>query len=81
MAEGRLVREGRVADLVSVSDQTEVVIRNATPDLLDEIREAVGRRAGAGVGLVSVGHPNTTLERVFLEATSGAGDGGASGGR
>jgi len=63
---GKMVREGSLAELTKVEDQTEVVLRNASPELLAAM-EALAARHGAQ--WVSAGHPRTTLERLFLETT------------
>ncbi|NIP97147.1 MAG: ABC transporter ATP-binding protein [Akkermansiaceae bacterium] len=65
--QGRLVKEGRLDQLISIEDQTEVVLRNARPELLERIRELAG--AEEGVEWVRSGHPRTTLERLFLRET------------
>lgn len=65
--QGRLVKEGRLDQLISIEDQTEVVLRNATPELLGRIRKLAG--AEEGVEWVRSGHPRTTLERLFLHET------------
>ncbi len=65
--QGRLVKEGRLEDLISIEDQTEVVLRNATPELLKCIRELA--EGEEGVDWVRSGHPRTTLERLFLRET------------
>ena len=64
---GKLVREGRLEDLVSIEDQTEVVLRNAPPELLERMRAMVGESEGAE--WVREGRPRTTLEKLFLEET------------
>ncbi|MEZ5386739.1 MAG: ABC transporter ATP-binding protein [Prosthecobacter sp.] len=68
MAHGRMVREGRLEDLIAVENQTEMVLENASPELLAKIEALVKQEAGAAKILHS-GHPRTTLERLFLEAT------------
>jgi len=67
MAHGRMMREGRVEDLIAVEHETELVLADASPDLLAEIRSLVENSGSAK--LVRSGHPRTTLERLFLEAT------------
>lgn len=69
MAHGRMVREGRLEDLIAVENQTEMVLENATPELLAKIRELVVKE-GCGSKILHSGHPRTTLERLFLEATN-----------
>lgn len=68
MANGRMMREGRVEDLIAVENQTELILENATPELVASIRELVARQ-GRGAAVISAGNPRTTLERLFLEAT------------
>ena len=64
---GALVKEGRLEELIAIEDQTEIVLRNATPDLLEKIRELADHEEG--VELVRSGNPRTTLERLFLRET------------
>jgi ABC-2 type transport system ATP-binding protein len=66
MAHGRMVREGRLDDLIAVENETELVLADVTPDLLAEIRALAESK---GAKLVRSGHSRTTLERLFLEAT------------
>lgn len=65
---GKLVREGRLDDLISIEDQTELILRHTSPELQAKLM-ALAKAEGAEV--VSVGRPRTTLERLFLEATDG----------
>jgi len=69
MAHGRMVREGRLDELIAVENQTEMVLENASPDLLAKI-DALIKAEGGGTRLLRSGHPRTTLERLFLEATN-----------
>jgi ABC-2 type transport system ATP-binding protein len=64
--QGVLVREGRLGDLISIENQTELILENATPQLLAEIQAAVGRSKGRVIGQR---RPQTTLERYFLDVT------------
>ena len=64
---GALVKEGRLEDLIAIEDQTEIILRNATPGLLDRIHDLAHREED--VELVRSGHPRTTLERLFLRET------------
>ncbi len=66
LANGQLVREGTLDELIAVENQTEVILENASPALLEEIERAAMR---SGARLVSRKTPRTTLERRFLEAT------------
>ncbi|MGA1128721.1 MAG: ABC transporter ATP-binding protein [Chthoniobacterales bacterium] len=65
LARGALVREGRVEVLLTVGDRNEIVLENATPEQLAEIRRAAER---VGVSVVSSGRVQTTLENLFLDA-------------
>ncbi len=67
--EGVLVNEGRLDDLISLEDRTELILKNATPDLLEQIHMLVD--VTDEVELVSEGHPRTTLESLFLKETGG----------
>jgi ABC-2 type transport system ATP-binding protein len=64
---GRMVKEGRLEDLIAIEDQTEFVIKDASPELVSQINELVAKSAGAT--LVRTGKPRTTLERLFLRET------------
>jgi ABC-2 type transport system ATP-binding protein len=66
LANGLLVREGALEELLTVGNQTEIVIENATPDLISHIT-ATAERGGARV--VATRRPQTSLERLFLDAT------------
>lgn len=68
MAHGRMVREGRLNELIAVENQTELVLENASPALLAKI-DALVKAEGGDARLLRSGHPRTTLERLFLEAT------------
>ena len=66
LANGVLVREGALEELLAVREQTEMVLANASPALVDQIATLA---AQSGARLVERHAPRTTLERVFLEAT------------
>jgi ABC-2 type transport system ATP-binding protein len=65
LARGRLVREGRVEDLLAVRDRTEVVLEQTSPEKLAALQEAA---ENLGLKVVSTGRLQTTLENLFLEA-------------
>lgn len=69
MADGRMVKEGALSQLIAVENQTELVIEDASPELLAQIKALVPKDK-----LVRVGQPHTTLERLFLKET-GEGNG------
>lgn len=66
--QGRMIREGRLDELISIEDQTDIVLRDATPELLEKIKNLVESTPGAAV--VRTGKPRTTLERLFLREIS-----------
>jgi len=66
LAQGVLVREGRVADLLAIENQTELILENATPEVLAQIKALLN---GTDTRLVEQRQPQTTLEGLFLEAT------------
>ncbi len=66
---GKMVKEGRLGDLIAIEDQTELILKNASPALLAEIEAVI--RKNPGVELVRSGKPRTTLERLFLRETHG----------
>ncbi|HMJ06994.1 MAG TPA: hypothetical protein VK474_12110, partial [Chthoniobacterales bacterium] len=66
LANGVLVREGAVGDLLGVETQTQLVLENASAGLVDQI-DLLACRAGAR--MIERGRPRTSLERIFLEAT------------
>jgi len=65
LARGELVREGRVEDLLSVRDRTEMVLEHVSPEKMAALRETAEK---LGINIVSTGRPQTTLENLFLEA-------------
>jgi ABC-2 type transport system ATP-binding protein len=66
LADGVLVREGRLEELLAIENQTELVLENASDKLVNEI-EALA--ANSGAKLVARRRSTTTLKRLFLEAT------------
>jgi ABC-2 type transport system ATP-binding protein len=67
LANGVLVREGPLRELLGVENQTEFVLEGASAGLLDQI-ETLAARSGARV--IDRGSPRTSLEQLFLEATA-----------
>jgi ABC-2 type transport system ATP-binding protein len=65
---GRLIREGRLDELISIENQTELIIENASPELLAEIAQ---KTAASGARLVGQRKPQQNLERFFLDVTGG----------
>ncbi len=70
LANGLLVREGPLADLLAIENRIDLVFENASPALLREIEALAGK---SGARLVEHGRSRTSLERFFLEATQAPG--------
>ncbi len=68
---GRMVREGRLADILEVEDETEVHLKHASPELIAKIQALVATDGGSA-SVEDVRRPRTSLERLFLEATGGS---------
>jgi ABC-2 type transport system ATP-binding protein len=66
LAQGVLVREGRVEDLLAIENQTELILQNATPEVLARIAALLEKSSAQ---LIEQRRSQTTLERLFLEAT------------
>jgi ABC-2 type transport system ATP-binding protein len=66
LANGVLVREGALSDLLAIESQTDVVLENASLELLQEIATLTAK---SGARLIEQTRSRTSLERLFLEAT------------
>jgi ABC-2 type transport system ATP-binding protein len=66
LAHGVLVREGQVEELLAIENQTELILENATPEILAQITDLLSK---SNTRLVEQRQPQTTLEGLFLEAT------------
>lgn len=66
---GKLCREGPMEELMAIEDQTEILLDKAPAELVEKVKALVAEHEGAS--LIRSGHPRTTLERLFLEETSG----------
>jgi ABC-2 type transport system ATP-binding protein len=64
---GKMVKEGRIDELLSIGDQTELVLRDASPELVAKLTAEI--QADGRAELLRTGRPKTTLERLFLEET------------
>ena len=64
---GKMIKEGRLEDLIAIEDQTELIVKDADPALIAEIEALIARDAKAE--LIRSGKPRTTLERLFLRET------------
>ncbi|HEY6112423.1 MAG TPA: ABC transporter ATP-binding protein [Chthoniobacterales bacterium] len=66
LANGMLVRQGRLEELIAIQNQTELILENAPEALLNEIEALAGR---SNARIIARQRSTTTLERMFLEAT------------
>ncbi len=60
---GELKEIGRVSDLLTVQDVTQIKARNLSPAAIEEIRDVFYRHGGEDL---TIDHPTTTLEELFL---------------
>src|SRR6266516_7981351 len=67
LADGVLVREGHLQELIAIENQTELVIADASAQLVNEIESVISR---SNAKLIERRKSTTTLERLFLEATA-----------
>lgn len=67
--QGKMVKEGRLEDLIAIEDQTEIILRDASPELIERLTLLISECPGTS--LLRVGKPRTTLERLFLRETLG----------
>src|SRR6266852_3156934 len=67
LADGVLVREGRLDELIAIENQTELVLENASDALIDQINTLA---ISSNAKLIARRRSTTTLERLFLDATS-----------
>lgn len=63
---GTLLREGRVEDLLAIENQTELVLENASPDLLTALEQ---QAVSGNARVVARRKPQTSLEQLFLSVT------------
>jgi ABC-2 type transport system ATP-binding protein len=68
LADGVMVREGRLQELIAIENQTELVVADASEDLMQEIESLISR---SNAKLLERRKSTTTLERLFLESTGG----------
>ena len=67
LADGMLVREGRLEELIAIENQTELVVANASSRLVEEIESLISR---SNAKLIARRRSTTTLEKLFLDATT-----------
>lgn len=66
LARGVLIREGPLEKLIAIENQIELVLENAPDALIERIATLV---RDSGARIVDHRTPQTTLEKLFLEAT------------
>ena len=69
LAQGVLVKEGSVDELLAIENQTELILENSTPEVLAQIGAILAK---SGARLVAQRQSQTTLEGLFLKATRSA---------
>ncbi|PYL64697.1 MAG: ABC transporter ATP-binding protein [Verrucomicrobia bacterium] len=67
LANGVLVREGRLEELIAIENRTELVLENASDALVDRINALA---TSSNAKLIARRRSTTTLERLFLDATN-----------
>lgn len=65
--QGVLVREGKLDELISIENQTELIVENASPEMLAEIQATIAKSKAR---IIEQRKPQTTLERYFLNVTA-----------
>ena len=65
--QGKMVKEGKLEDLIAVENQTEVIFQDASPELVASVHALIA--ADPSAQLIRSGKPRTTLERLFLQET------------
>jgi len=66
---GVMEREGPLEELIAIEDQTQIILKDASPEMLDEMK-AVAKKYGEEK-LLKMGKPSTTLERMFIDISKG----------
>ena len=64
LCQGELKELGRVEDLLSVQDVTQIQAEGLSPEAENEIREVIKKHGGS---LTSMDNPTTSLEELFLD--------------
>ena len=63
---GKLIREGRLEELLAIENQTEFIVENAPPEFLDQLERQITSVNGR---VVLRRKPQTSLEQLFLKVT------------
>ncbi|HYE17060.1 MAG TPA: ABC transporter ATP-binding protein [Tepidisphaeraceae bacterium] len=73
---GKMQTFGEVRDLLQVRDVTQIEARGMSPEQIEEVRQFVARQ---GAGNVSITHPTTTLEDLFIRVVNENSGNGSAG--
>lgn len=65
---GEMVAQGAVSELTMQQDKTEILVKNAPPELLNRIRSLIAEEAPAE--LITMTTARTSLETLFMEKVS-----------
>jgi hypothetical protein len=60
------MREGSVAELVAIENQVELILESPSLETLQQIRALLAK---TGTRLIAERQPQTSLEKLFFEAT------------
>jgi ABC-2 type transport system ATP-binding protein len=69
---GRLEVVGEVDDLLSLKEMVDIRVKQPNPEALEKAKAALNQDGGA---VVSMGHPTSTLEELFLKTIKGGAHG------
>lgn len=69
LCQGKMLRSGRVEELIAIDNQMEIIIENASERTLALLEACLADDPKAR--LISMRHPKTSLEHLFLESTQG----------
>src|SRR3984893_11445200 len=67
LARGALVREGRLSELIAIENRSELGLEDASDTLVNEIEKLA---ANSNAKMIERRRSTTTLERLFLDATT-----------
>jgi len=68
LAHGQLLELGRVKDLLSVEEIFRLEARGVSDEVMQELKKVITSNNGE---VIKVGHPNTSLEDLFLRVVTG----------
>lgn len=68
---GKMVQQGTIEELTSVTNQTEIVVENIDQSMLKELEKQVATMGGE---VVSSGAPHKSLENLFIDIAKNVGE-------